>query len=228
MVKRLLIIPARGGSKRIKNKNIKLFHGKPIIYYSLQTAIKSKLFKKIHVSTDSIKIINIVKKYGFEVDFKRPKYLAEDNIDSEEVIEHVLKKLKTNYDYVMLLQPTSPLRNSKDIDKSIKKIIDQNFNSLISISQSSQRKKFNIKLINKKFIKYKFDCYKKKKKYLFLNGAIFLVKTKFFYKFQKPFIWQKRNEATFILMPETRSIDIDTRQDLLEFKNIIKKNRKNY
>ena len=69
---------------------------------------------------------------------------------------------------------------------------------------------------------------KKKKKYLFLNGAIFLVKTKFFNKFQKPFIWQKRNEATFILMPETRSIDIDTRQDLLEFKNIIKKNRKNY
>ena len=223
------IIPARISSKRLKQKNIiNISSNKNLLHWTYKAIQNSKYLDYTVLSTESSKIQRVAKNIGFKVPFKRPKYLAEDNIDSEEVIEHVLKKLKTNYDYVMLLQPTSPLRNSKDIDKSIKKIIDQNFNSLISISQSSQRKKFNIKLINKKFIKYKFDCYKKKKKYLFLNGAIFLVKTKFFYKFQKPFIWQKRNEATFILMPEARSIDIDTRQDLLEFKNIIKKNRKNY
>ena len=75
-INRLLIIPARGISKRIKNKNIKNFCGHPIIYYSLQTAIKSKLFTKIHVSTDSDKIIKILKKYNFIVDFKRPKKIS--------------------------------------------------------------------------------------------------------------------------------------------------------
>ena len=68
-IKRLAIIPARSGSQRIKNKNIKIFHNKPIISYSIKTALKSKLFKKIHVSTESKKIKKVVKSYGLNIDF---------------------------------------------------------------------------------------------------------------------------------------------------------------
>ena len=78
MTKKLLIIPARIGSKRIKNKNIKKFYGKPIIKYSIETAIKSKLFDDIHVSTDSLKVIKIIKKYPININFLRPKKLSGD------------------------------------------------------------------------------------------------------------------------------------------------------
>ena len=82
MVRRLLIIPARGNSKRIKNKNIKNFCGKPIIYYSLVNAKKSKLFDKIHVSTDSHKILRIVNKLGFKIDFLRSKKFSSDQMSN--------------------------------------------------------------------------------------------------------------------------------------------------
>ncbi len=89
MTSRLLIIPARGGSKRIKNKNIKLFFRKPIIYYPIRNAIKSKLFKHIHVSTDSLKIKKISHKAGAKVDFLRPKKLAKNNTPIIDVVNYV-------------------------------------------------------------------------------------------------------------------------------------------
>ena len=78
MIKRLAIIPARAGSKRIKNKNMKLFFGKPLIYYSIKAALDSKIFDKIHISSDSKKIINYGKKFKINSDFERPKYLSDD------------------------------------------------------------------------------------------------------------------------------------------------------
>ena len=78
MIKRLAIIPARGGSKRIKNKNLKFFFGKPLIYYSILAAKKSKIFSKIHVSSDSSKILNYVKNLNVQTEFKRPKNLSND------------------------------------------------------------------------------------------------------------------------------------------------------
>ena len=94
MIRRLLIIPARAGSKRIKNKNIKLFQNKPVIYYSLNQAKKSKLFKKIHVSTDSKKIKKIVEKLNYKVDFLRPKKLAGDKVSTESVLRYVVDKFQ--------------------------------------------------------------------------------------------------------------------------------------
>ena len=78
MIKRLAIIPARGGSKRIKNKNLKLFCGKPLIYYPIKAIKESNLFNKIHISSDSSKILNYCNKLKIKTDFKRPKYLADD------------------------------------------------------------------------------------------------------------------------------------------------------
>ena len=219
----LAIVPARLGSKRLKQKNIiKVTTKKNLLNWTFDSIKKSIYLDHTILSTESNKIKNIAKKIGFEVPFMRPKNLAKDNVDSEEVIKHILSKVKIEYDYIMLLQPTSPLRNSKDIDGSIKKIVDSDFNSLISISASKFKKKFNVEIIKKKFLKFKFDLTKKKKKYFFLNGAIFLAKRNFILKFSKPYLWQKKNKATFFLIPESRSIDIDTKKDFVKFKKKIR------
>ena len=116
--KRLLIIPARSGSKRIKNKNVKLFSGKPIISYPIKAAIESKLFKEIHISTDSIKIANICKKIGVNIDFLRPKKLSGDNVSLFDVLKFVRDKYKTSgktFNEIWCILPATPLLNSKDL-----------------------------------------------------------------------------------------------------------------
>ena len=92
MIKRLAIIPARSGSKRIKDKNIKLFKKQPIINYTLALCKKSKMFNKIHISTDSDQIKKIVKKKGFSIDFMRPKKLSKKNIPLIDVAKFVFKE----------------------------------------------------------------------------------------------------------------------------------------
>ena len=94
MIKRLLIIPSRRVSKRIKNKNIKIFKGKPIISYSIEIARKSKLFSKIHISTDSDVVKNISSRYGIKTDFMRPKYLSDDRTGLMDVYSYVVNKYK--------------------------------------------------------------------------------------------------------------------------------------
>jgi len=110
MCKCICIIPARGGSKRIPIKNIKDFHGKPLIAYSIKTAIETNLFKKVIVSTDSDETAQIAKKYGAEILF-RPKELADDKTHVGEVVDHVINTLKTNneyYDYICTTYATAP------------------------------------------------------------------------------------------------------------------------
>lgn len=116
MPKAVAIIPARGGSKRIPRKNIKDFHGKPLIAYSIQTALESKLFDKVIVTTDDEEIAEIAKKYGAEVPFIRPKELSDDFSGTADVIEHALKWLKDNgetFDYVCTIYATAPLLQAK-------------------------------------------------------------------------------------------------------------------
>ena len=104
----LCIIPARGGSKRIPRKNIKLFCGKPLIAYSIETAKKSDLFNKIVVSTDDEEIAKISEKYGAEI-LWRPKELADDYAGSIDVFEHAIKELDKNnkFEYACMIYPTA-------------------------------------------------------------------------------------------------------------------------
>jgi len=123
MINRLLIIPARGNSKRIHNKNIRLFHKKPIIYYVLDLAKKSKLFKKIHVSTESNKVAKVVNNLGLKIDFMRPKFLSKDTTPVVDVLNYVYKKYdpkETYYDEVWTMFPCSPLLLKKDLIKASK------------------------------------------------------------------------------------------------------------
>ncbi len=125
MAKTIAIIPARGGSKRIPRKNIKEFHGKPLIAYSIQTAIESNLFDKIIVTTDDEEIASISKLYGAEVPFIRPKKLADDFTGTTDVVNHTLQWLKNNgeeYDYVCTIYATAPLLQSKYLIEGFEKL----------------------------------------------------------------------------------------------------------
>lgn len=137
----LAIIPARGGSKGIKNKNIVDLCGKPLISYTIEAAKKSKYIDKVIVSTDSDKIANVSEKFGAEVPFKRPEYLSTDTAKSIEVVLHSIEELKKNnntFDYCILLQPTQPLRKTFHTDEAIEKIIDSNKESLVSVCEVDQ------------------------------------------------------------------------------------------
>ncbi|EGR3365038.1 pseudaminic acid cytidylyltransferase [Vibrio parahaemolyticus] len=124
---RIALIPARGGSKRIPRKNIKEFHGQPIIAYSIKAALESGCFDKVIVSTDDVEIADVAKRYGAEVPFMRPRDLADDHATTAVVIEHTLNYFKQqceNVDYLCCIYPTAPLISSTDIKESYKKLIE--------------------------------------------------------------------------------------------------------
>lgn len=126
------IIPARWGSKRVPFKNIKLFRGKPLIYYTINAAHKSKKIDNVIVSTDGKKIAEIAIGYGATV-IDRPSQFARDHSPSIDVVYHTLTKEKA--DIVVLLQPTSPLRTAEDIDAAINLFLKEKPESLISVSK---------------------------------------------------------------------------------------------
>ena len=141
MKKILGIILARGGSKGIKNKNIIKFGNKPLIKWTFDAAKKTKKLSRLILSTDSKKIANLAKKNKIEVPFLRPKKLAGDNSKSIDAIEHAInffKKQKIFFDYVVLFEPTSPLRTSIDIDKSIDQIVKSGADSLVSVCKVNE------------------------------------------------------------------------------------------
>jgi len=125
MIKSVAIIPARGGSKRIPRKNIKIFYGKPLIAYSIEVALESKLFDKVIVSTDDEEIATIAREYGAEVPFLRPKELSDDFTGTEDVVNHTLDFLKNNnelYDYVCTIYATAPLLQKKYLIEGFEKL----------------------------------------------------------------------------------------------------------
>lgn len=134
----MAVIPARKGSKGIKDKNIKLLKGKPLIAYSIEAGLNSKYIDKVIVSTDGEEIANIAKTYGAEVPFLRPKNLSTDTAKTIDAIVHCIDELKKRgeiYDYIVLLQPTQPLRQSWHIDEAIELIFERNEDALVSVSE---------------------------------------------------------------------------------------------
>ncbi|AFJ43990.1 pseudaminic acid cytidylyltransferase [Francisella orientalis] len=121
----VVIIPARGGSKRIPKKNIKDFHGKPIISYSIEAAIKSNLFDRVIVSTDDDEIAIVAKQYGADVPFVRPVELSNDLADTQSVIDHAIRFLVSNderYDYVCTIYATAPFLQEKYLVDAYEKL----------------------------------------------------------------------------------------------------------
>ena len=136
----LAIIPARGGSKGLPRKNILPLLGKPLIGWTIEQAKKSKYLDRIIVSTEDEEIMVMSKSFGAEV-LQRPKDLAQDNTPTSDVIIHVIETLEKEgykYDFIVLLEPTSPLRKDDDIDNAIEIIVDTNSISLVSVTNSDK------------------------------------------------------------------------------------------
>jgi N-acylneuraminate cytidylyltransferase len=151
----IAVIPARSGSKGIKDKNIKIINGKPLIYWTVKTALESKFINRVLVSTDSMKYANIVKKYGAEVPLLRPKSISKDKSTDIEFFIHFIKSLKLSQeDLLVHLRPTTPYRDIKVINKAIKffKKNINNYTALRSVHEMSESayKTFEIK---KNFLK---------------------------------------------------------------------------
>lgn len=135
----LAVIPARGGSKSIPKKNVRPLYGKPLIEYSFDAAKASRLLGRIIVSTDDEQIVRIARRNKIEVPFMRPASLAEDNSPTLPAIEHAVVFLQENEDYrpdyVVILQPTSPLRTSTHIDEAIQILIETSADSVVSVTE---------------------------------------------------------------------------------------------
>jgi CMP-N-acetylneuraminic acid synthetase len=210
------IITARGGSKSIPRKNIKELAGKPLIAYTILAAKESKYLTKCIVSSDDQGIIRVSKEYGAEAPFVRPAELAQDNSTSIEVVRHAIGWLKENgkqeYDYIMILQPTSPLRTGYDIDECIKKIVEEDADSVMSMVELIDFSPKKMKKIENGLIlpwiedegkqsSRRQDLTKVYKR----NCAIYLTKTDLI---EKGDLFGKKSLA--YIMPEDRSVDINT------------------
>lgn len=138
-MKTLVVIPARGGSKGIPHKNIKLLNGKPLICYSIDVAREFTTDDNICVTTDDDEIIKVVAEYGLKVPFKRPDYLATDTCGSNEVIQHAYQFYAdkgVRYDAILLLQPTSPFRKVEFLKEAVA-LYDDNIDMVTSVKLSS-------------------------------------------------------------------------------------------
>ena len=205
----IAIIPARGGSTRIKNKNIKIFDKKPLIAWTIKAALESKLIDDVYVTSENEKILEISKKYLANT-IKRPKKLSNSIIHVDEAIRHAYLKINKDYHYIVILQPTSPLRTAKDIDGSIKKIIKTKADSLISAFKTHAfiwKKSHNYYLptnynFNKRPRSQESESFQE-------NGAIYITKPKILIK--------KKNrlggKISIYCLNFWRSIDIDHIED---------------
>ena len=213
------IIPARSGSKRLKNKNIYNFCGHPLLSWTIKVAKKSTFIDDVIVSTDDQNLANIAIKYGGKTPFIRPKYLSGNAVKTVDVINHSIKKLNIrNNDFIILLQPTSPLRNSTDIENSIKILsTNRSLKNVVSVSEVDHP----IEWVNtlpsnkslKNFIK-KGNLGKRSqdfpKRYI-INGAIYIIRVEDFINKQSLIL--EKNSYAYV-MPKSRSIDIDNINDL--------------
>lgn len=226
----LAIIPARGGSKGIPNKNIKELLGKPLIGYTIEAAKQSKYIDEVVVSTDSETIKTVAKKFGAKIPFLRPQSLSDDYAKSIDVVIHCVKYLEDlneYYDYIILLQPTSPFRTNIDIDIAIETIISININSLVSVCEVEQNPVLmriieNNKL--RKIINYeRLDLRRQDlPSYYIFNGAIYINSRDMLFE-KKCFV--DENTMPFIMSKE-KSLDIDTYVDF-DIAEILMKENKN-
>ncbi len=212
----LVVIPARAGSKRLRNKNIRLFAGKPLIAWTIELVSKINGQHNVIVSTEDKNIAKIAKEYGASVPFLRPSELAADNISAVEVMKHAISKLKFK-GIVLLLQPTSPLRSLEDINKGIS-LIKKNKTAVISVVKYIHNS--NLTTFSKpgeRFIPISID-----NKDLYVpNGAIYIADSEWLLK-NNSFYTQ---DVTTFEMPQLRSIDIDYEYQFLIAENIFKESK---
>lgn len=213
-MKKIAIIPARSGSKGLKNKNIIDLCGKPMLGYSIEAALESKCFERVIVSTDSSLYGAIAESFGSEVIY-RDEHISNDTATTFMVIEDVFRKIETDYDYFVLLQPTSPLRDQTHIIESVKLFESKfdNFDYLVSMKEAEHNHllvnpiddDLSLKYFDTDFANYRRQLYKDYSP----NGAIFIGKKEAYLK-QRHFFGPK---SLGYIMNDFDSVDVDTELD---------------
>ncbi len=218
----ICIIPARGGSKRIKMKNIKNFFGKPIVYYPIMEAKKSNLFENIFVSTDSELISGKVKKLGAKVPFLREKNISDDKTGTEKVIKEFLKKIQNSkIKYVFCIYPASPLLKSQDLKKAHQIFIKKRLDYLVSIAKFQSNPERSL-IIKNNLLRFKYPKNAKKNSQDFEDQYY---DTGNFYIYTKKFLLdrsKKKIRKGFYILEQIRALDINYIEDFKNAQKIFK------
>lgn len=224
---RIAVIPARSGSKGLRDKNIKLLNGKPLMAYSIETAIDSNCFDKVFVSTDSQEYADIAMRYGADASFLRSARNSSDTAGSWDAVREVISVLNEKgeeYEEIMLLQVTSPLRNTQDIVEAIELLHAKKANAVVSVTECDHSPIWCNTIPDDGSM----DCFEKDEykdlprqllpTYYRYNGAIYLV--------TKDELFNDKNMLKkgcyAYIMPQNRSVDIDTELDFLIAETIMK------
>lgn len=230
MTNRILgVIPARGGSKSILKKNIKEIAGRPLISYSIVEALRAKSLSRVIVSSDDEEILEVSRKYGAETPFIRPKELATDDALAIDVMIHAIKECERqegkNYDYAVMLQPTTPIRKAEDIDATIEKLVSSNADSVISVVNVGAIHPYRMKkIVNDELIDYAEEGIenlpRQKLPPIYIrNGAIYATERDVIVE-KKTF---KGKRCLAYIMPEERSVNIDSGIDWILAETLMQK-----
>ena len=227
-MKILAIIPARGGSVRLPGKNIRVLGDKPLIEWSIDVARKVSSIDKIFVSTDCDDIANVCRRAGLDIPILRPKSLASDNSSTIDGVKHAIEYLKGRgeiYDFVLLLQPTSPLRSADHVRKAIDIVSSKKADAVISVCKCEHSPLWtnslpsDFSMTNFLDVKFKNMRSQELPVYYRLNGAIFLVNINRLYE-EETFLLSSNSYG--IEMDAMASVDIDHEIDFLLAETIIK------
>lgn len=217
----LAIIPARGGSKGIPGKNIRLLHEKPLIAYTIEAAKNARCISDVYVTTDSLEIAEVSRKYGAQVPFLRPASLASDNASAVDVYLHAVDFINKNsiniiQKFIVLL-PTAPLRNAKDIDTAYNLFVEKKATTLISVKEAETPLSWYVNVDRGGYLKNitlddntNMLNRQVNHKYFVPNGAIYILD---FETLKRERSYYTDNTVAYV-MPRERSIDID---DPLDF-----------
>ena len=211
----LAIIPARGGSKGVPRKNVRDVAGKPLIAWTIEEAKKSQFIDRLILSSEDIEIIEVAKDWGCEVPFIRPKELSQDHTPGIDPVLHALMLLP-GYDYIVLLQPTSPLRNAADIDSCIEICVKHGVSSCVSVTEpdASPYWMYHLGSQNQLIPLFTegavFSRRQDLPKTYSLNGAVYVARCSVLIS-RRTFVGE---DTVAYIMPKIRSVDIDTELDL--------------
>ncbi|MDG2007822.1 MAG: acylneuraminate cytidylyltransferase family protein [Alphaproteobacteria bacterium] len=221
---------ARGGSKGIRNKNIKKLNNKPLIYYTVKEALKSKLLTDYIISTDSLDISKIAQNYKVDVPFIRPKKYSTDKASSSSALKHAVlfmeKKNNIQYDFIIEIMATNPLKNTYDIDSVIQKLTRTKADSVIAMSKVIEEHPRRLKkIIKDKIVDIMYEKRESRRQDLkpevFIRaGSIYGIKRNIL--IDKGLRYGTKNSRAYIL-PEERSINIDSKRDFIIAEYLIKK-----
>lgn len=217
----LAVIPARGGSKGVPRKNIRKVGGKPLIAWTIEEAKKSRYIDRLILSSEDEEIIKVAKEWGCDVPFVRPVELAQDNTPGIEPVFHAISQVP-GYDYVVLLQPTSPLRLVSDIDCCVETCLKMAAPACVSVTTSDKSPFWMYTLREDKRLsplleRKSYSCRQELPPVYVLNGAVYVARVDWLIG-ERNFVG---DETVACPMPKERSLDIDNELEVKLFQVIV-------